>query len=72
MSDYRRGHVHGYGDFRAGLASMFFCMSAGPGKGSNVMSRHANAAPETVGAEDLDYARGYIDGFMRAEDDSHE
>jgi hypothetical protein len=69
-SEYDRGFRLGYEAFNAGSDSEFYDgFNAGT---AVVLQRRPVGAPKTVEPDGLEYARGYIDGFMRAEGDSHD
>lgn len=65
MNRFEMGFAHGYEAFQEGDESRFYC-SNDPIPAVRFRSTNAVCDPE-----DLDYARGYIDGFMKAESDKH-
>jgi len=61
---YEQGYDMGYQAKRAGCECAFLCKDS--------PSRVTDRKNRTVDARDLDFARGYIDGWMRAADDMHD
>ena len=67
-NDYGTGHSEGYRAFKAGAQSKFECRNHPP----RVVEVGGPHGDRNVDAWNLDYARGYMDGFELAESDSHD
>lgn len=70
---YDTGFSHGYADYERGGDCRFFSTHQKRGQAPRVFERRNGFASLAI-VEPLSrgYARGYIDGFMRAESDSHD
>lgn len=66
-NDYADGFKLGYNNYRAGCEAMFVCRNNPP----RVEQLTTYGTWRHVDPNGLDYARGYMDGFMQAQDDSH-
>lgn len=63
QTDYQKGHAAGLDDAGYGLPCAYACKA-----GAVVMKRTALIAEQTVAPEGLEYARGYLDGYAKAQD----